>query len=49
MISGILAPHVAPQQLEDVRRAFASLSEERVRTKGEWVAVSVRRPPSQAS
>jgi ribosomal protein L11 methyltransferase len=44
VLSGILAPHVAPSQLEDVRRAFAALGEAEVRTKGEWIAVSLRRP-----
>ena len=45
MLSGILAPAVAPAQLEDIRRAFAPLTEERVRTKGEWIAVSLRGQP----
>jgi len=46
VLSGILAPHVAPAQLEDVRRAYASLREEGVRTRGEWIALVLRAPPS---
>jgi ribosomal protein L11 methyltransferase len=42
VLSGILAPAVAPAQLEDIRRAFAALKEERVRARGEWIAVSLR-------
>jgi ribosomal protein L11 methyltransferase len=42
VLSGILAPDVAPQQLDDVRRAFASLREEAVQRRGEWVAVVLR-------
>jgi ribosomal protein L11 methyltransferase len=48
VLSGILGPEVAPSQLEDIRRAFATvLKEERVCSKGEWIAVSLRReaPP----
>jgi ribosomal protein L11 methyltransferase len=44
VLSGILAPAVAPSQLEDVRRAFAALHFEDVRTLGEWIAVSFRMP-----
>jgi len=43
VLSGILAPEVAASQLEDVRRAFGALTEERVRSKGEWIAVSMRK------
>ena len=43
VLSGILAPEVAASQLEDVRRAFGALTEERVRGKGEWIAVSMRK------
>jgi ribosomal protein L11 methyltransferase len=42
VLSGILAPDVAPAQLDDVRRAFASLKEEAVHRKGEWIAVVMR-------
>ena len=42
VLSGILSPAVAPDQLEEIRRAFAALKEERVRTRGEWIAVSMR-------
>ncbi|HEY1693455.1 MAG TPA: 50S ribosomal protein L11 methyltransferase [Polyangiaceae bacterium] len=44
VLSGILAPDVAPAQLEDVRRAFAGLREESVRRRGEWIAVVARAP-----
>jgi ribosomal protein L11 methyltransferase len=43
VLSGILSSEVAPSQLEDVRRAFATLKEEGVRGKGEWIAVSLRK------
>lgn len=39
VLSGILAPDVAPAQLEDVRRAYAGLALGEVRRKGEWIAV----------
>jgi ribosomal protein L11 methyltransferase len=42
VLSGILAPDAAPRQLDDVRRAYASLREEEVRRKGDWVAVVLR-------
>ena len=48
VLSGILAPEVAPSQLADVRRAFDVLREERVRQKGEWVAVSLRKGEASA-
>jgi ribosomal protein L11 methyltransferase len=44
VLSGILSAEVMPSQLEDIRRAFATLKEERVRQKGEWIAVSLRLP-----
>ena len=34
VLSGILAPDVAPAQIEDVRRAYAALKEEGVRRRG---------------
>jgi ribosomal protein L11 methyltransferase len=44
VLSGILAPDVVPAQIEDVRRAFASLREESVRRRGEWIAIVARAP-----
>jgi ribosomal protein L11 methyltransferase len=41
VLSGILAPDVAPSQLEDVRRAFRALREVDVRRQGEWIAVTM--------
>jgi len=43
VLSGILSAEVSPSQLQDVRRAFATLKEEGVRAKGEWIAVSLRK------
>ena len=43
VLSGILSAAVMPAQLADIRRAFAALHEEGVRTKGEWIAVRMRR------
>ncbi len=43
VLSGILSAAVMPSQLADIRRAFAALEEESVRTKGEWIAVRMRR------
>ena len=43
VLSGILSAAVMPAQLADIRRAFAALEEEGVRTKGEWIAVLMRR------
>ena len=40
VLSGILAPHVAPTQIEDVRTAFASLRELEL-AKGEWIALTM--------
>jgi ribosomal protein L11 methyltransferase len=42
VLSGILAPAVAPAQLSDVRAAYGAMREERVVTRGEWVAVVLR-------
>jgi ribosomal protein L11 methyltransferase len=39
VLSGILAPDIAPTQLDDVRAAYAALKEESAPRKGEWVAV----------
>jgi ribosomal protein L11 methyltransferase len=44
ILSGILAPDVAPQQLDDVRAAYAALELLEVRRKGEWVALVLRAP-----
>ena len=43
VLSGILADDVAPDQLAQVRRAYAPLREREVRRKGEWVAVVYER------
>jgi ribosomal protein L11 methyltransferase len=42
VLSGILAPAVASAQLSDVRAAYGAMREERVVTRGEWVAVVLR-------
>ena len=42
VLSGILAPAVADAQLSDVRAAYGAMREERVVTRGEWVAVVLR-------
>ncbi|MDP9150330.1 MAG: 50S ribosomal protein L11 methyltransferase [Myxococcota bacterium] len=42
MLSGVLAPQVAPEQLAAVRAAFSALREEEVRREGEWVTVVMR-------
>ncbi len=39
ILSGILAPEVAPEQLASIRVAYSTLKEEDVLSKGEWVAV----------
>jgi ribosomal protein L11 methyltransferase len=39
VLSGILAPEVAPAQVPDVKRAFAALHFERMDQLGEWVAL----------
>jgi len=43
VLSGILSEAAMPAQLADIRRAFAALDEDGVRTKGEWIAVRMRR------
>jgi ribosomal protein L11 methyltransferase len=40
VLSGILAPPVAPAQLADVKGAYSALVLEEIRTKGEWLAVT---------
>jgi ribosomal protein L11 methyltransferase len=42
VLSGILAPDVAPSQLEDVRRAYPGMALSEVRRKGEWIALVMR-------
>jgi ribosomal protein L11 methyltransferase len=42
VLSGILAPPVAPSQLERIRDAYRALGEDRVLTRGEWIAVVLR-------
>ena len=49
LLSGILAPSVAPSQVDDVRRAFAGLDFDGVRQMGEWVAVSFSKKSSRES
>ena len=44
VLSGILAEDVAPAQVPSVRRAYAGLSLEETRRKGEWVALVMRAP-----
>jgi ribosomal protein L11 methyltransferase len=41
VLSGILAPDVAPSQLQDIRHAYRALREVDVRRKGEWIAVTM--------
>jgi ribosomal protein L11 methyltransferase len=45
VVSGLLAPDVAPVQLSDVRERYAAegLIEEETRRKGEWIAAVFRR------
>jgi ribosomal protein L11 methyltransferase len=43
VLSGILAPDVAPTQVPDVERAYAALREPRIARKGEWIALTARR------
>ncbi len=45
VLSGLLAPAVAPDQLADVRARYTAekLAEEETRQKGEWIAVVFRR------
>lgn len=42
VLSGILAPEVAPAQWPGVERAYAALRVEEVRRKGEWIAAVLR-------
>jgi ribosomal protein L11 methyltransferase len=42
ILSGILAPDVAPTQLVDIRKAYAALKEVDLLRQGEWVAVVCR-------
>lgn len=44
VLSGILAPAVAPAQVEDVTRAFRALELGVVRQMGEWVAMPLSSP-----
>ncbi len=46
VLSGILAPAVAPAQVEEVTRAFAALELGVVRQMGEWVAIPLSAPRS---
>jgi ribosomal protein L11 methyltransferase len=48
VLSGLLAPEVAPDQLRDVRERYSvtGLAEEECRQKGEWIAVVFRRGPA---
>jgi ribosomal protein L11 methyltransferase len=41
VLSGILAPDVAPEQLEGIRKAYRALRELDVKRKGEWIAVTM--------
>jgi ribosomal protein L11 methyltransferase len=43
ILSGILAPDVAPTQLQDVRHAYSALREKELRRSGEWVALVMSR------
>ncbi|HEY4015061.1 MAG TPA: 50S ribosomal protein L11 methyltransferase [Polyangiaceae bacterium] len=42
ILSGILAPHVAPRQIADIRVAYGALREEELHSRGEWIAVVLR-------
>jgi ribosomal protein L11 methyltransferase len=42
VLSGILGPHVAATQQDDVARAYGSLDLVAVETKGEWIAIVLR-------
>jgi ribosomal protein L11 methyltransferase len=39
VLGGILAPDIAPAQLDDVRGAYSVLREEEMRREGDWVAL----------
>jgi ribosomal protein L11 methyltransferase len=43
VLSGILAPAVAPTQLPDIERAYAAVKGPAVTSKGEWIAYVARR------
>ena len=43
VLGGILAPDVAPAQLEEIRSSYGRLCEPEVRQKGEWIAAIFRR------
>jgi hypothetical protein len=43
VLSGILAPDVAPAQWEDVRRAYGDLAVREVNRRGEWIAAVLQR------
>jgi ribosomal protein L11 methyltransferase len=42
VLSGILAPDVAPEQLDEVQAAYSGLKLEEVRRDGEWIAAVLR-------
>jgi ribosomal protein L11 methyltransferase len=42
LLSGVLAPEVAPEQLTAVTAAYARLRREEVRRAGEWIAIAFR-------
>jgi ribosomal protein L11 methyltransferase len=46
VLSGILAPSVAPAQVEDIKRAFGALELRELRQQGEWVALSWSQAPT---
>ncbi len=41
VLSGILAPDVAAEQLQGIREAYGALRELDVKRKGEWIAVTM--------
>ncbi len=48
VLSGIVAPHAAPAQQDDVARAYAALDLVEVKTRGEWIAMVLRAPAGAA-
>jgi ribosomal protein L11 methyltransferase len=48
VLSGILAPESVPGQVDEVRRAYARLTFDRVEQKGEWVALVFHAPEAGA-
>jgi ribosomal protein L11 methyltransferase len=44
VLSGVLTASALPQQLEDVKAAYAAFTLEEIPTKGEWVAIVLRAP-----